>query len=61
MDLFNYLSDVCFNQEFEFLEYDKSIKSSNFKTPEALSKYIKNDGKKTEEEFKQWIEETRKK
>ena len=48
MDLFNYLSDVSFNQEFDFLEYDKSIKSSNFKTPEALAKYIKNECKKNQ-------------
>ena len=48
MDLFNYLSDVSFNQEFDFLEYYKSIKSSNFKTPEALAKYIKNECKKNQ-------------
>ena len=48
MDLFNYLSDVSFNQEFDFLEYDKSIKSSNFKTPEALAKYIKNECKRNQ-------------
>ena len=48
MDLFNYLSDVSFNQEFDFLEYDKSIKNSNFKTPEALAKYIKNECKKNQ-------------
>ena len=48
MDLFNYLSDVSFNQEFDFLEYDKSIKSSNFKTPQSLAKYIKNECKKNQ-------------
>lgn len=48
MGLFNYLSDVSLNQEFDFLEYDKSIKSSNFKTPQSLAKYIKNECKRNQ-------------
>ena len=46
MDLFKYLTDVSFSQEFDFSEYDKSIKESNFNSPESLSKYIKNECKK---------------
>ena len=48
LGLFNYLSDVSLNQEFDFLEYDKSIKSSNFKTPQSLAKYIKNECKRNQ-------------
>ena len=46
MELFKYLTDVSFSQEFDFSEYDKSIKESNFNSPESLSKYIKNECKK---------------
>ena len=46
MGLFKYLTDVSFNQDFNFLEYDKSIKKFNFDSPEALAKYIKNECKK---------------
>lgn len=46
MGLFNYLTDASFNQDFDFLEYDKSIKKSNFDSPESLAKYIKNECKK---------------
>ena len=46
MDLFKYLTDVSFSQEFDFSEYDKSIKESNSNSPESLSKYIKNECKK---------------
>ena len=48
MDLFKYLTDVSFSQEFDFSEYDKSIKESNFNSPESLSKYIKNECKKNQ-------------
>jgi hypothetical protein len=46
MSLFKYLSDVSFNQDFDFSEYDKSIKNFHFNSPEALAKYIKNEYKK---------------
>ncbi len=46
MGLFKYLTDLSFNQDFNFLEYDKSIKKFNFDSPEALAKYIKNECKK---------------
>ena len=46
MDLFKYLTDISFSQEFDFSEYDKSIKESNFNSSESLSKYIKNECKK---------------
>ena len=48
MDLFKYLTDVSFSQEFDFSEYDKSIKESNFNSPESLAKYIKNECKKNQ-------------
>ena len=48
MELFKYLTDVSFSQEFDFSEYDKSIKESNFNSPEAFAKYIKNECKKNQ-------------
>ena len=48
MELFKYLTDVSFSQEFDFSEYDKSIKESNFNSPESLAKYIKNECKKNQ-------------
>lgn len=45
-ELFNYLNDVSFSQSFDYLEYDKSIEKSNFKSPESLAKYIKSECKK---------------
>lgn len=48
MSLFKFLSGMSFSQEFDFTEYNSSIKNSNFKTPEALAKYIKNECKKNQ-------------
>lgn len=48
MELFKYLTDVSFSQEFDFSEYDKSINESNFNSPEAFAKYIKNECKKNQ-------------
>lgn len=48
MELFKYLTDVSFSQEFDFSEYDKSIKKSSFNSPEGLAKYIKNECKKNQ-------------
>ena len=48
MSLFKFLSGMSFSQEFDFTEYNSSIKSSNFKTPETLAKYIKNECKKNQ-------------
>ena len=48
MELFKYLTDVSFSQEFDFSEYDKSIKEFNFNSPEAFAKYIKNECKKNQ-------------
>lgn len=45
-ELFNYLNDVSFSQSFDYLEYDKTIKESNFKSSESLAKYIKSECKK---------------
>lgn len=45
-NLFDFLDDVSFSQEINFMEYDKSIKKSKFNSPESLAKYIKNEFKK---------------
>ena len=44
--LSDFLTDVSFNQNINFTEYDNSIKESYFSSPESLAKYLKNKCKK---------------
>ena len=44
--LSDFLTDVSFDQEINFTEYESSIKKSKFNSPESLAKYIKNECKK---------------
>ena len=44
--LSDFLTDVSFNQNINFTEYDNSIKESYFSSPESLAKYLKNECKK---------------
>ncbi len=41
-----FLTDVSFDQEINFTEYDNSIKKSKYNSPESLAKYLKNECKK---------------
>ena len=45
-NLSDFLTDVSFDQEINFTEYENSIKKSKFNSPESLAKYIKNECKK---------------
>ncbi len=47
-NLFDFLTDVSFSQEINFMEYDKSIKKSKLNSPELLAKHIKNEFKKNQ-------------
>ena len=44
--LSDFLTDVSFNQNINFTEYDNTIKKSYFSSPESLAKYLKNECKK---------------